>query len=103
MKTVFHYHVLAGLHGYLPDWNEMYTTNAGAIDALHEYAQNVVDDCGDGDKRHFGYCYTGSYHDGYLEFLPKHGVEYAEVLACGSLDCLDGEQLTTEMARRYDY
>lgn len=90
-----HAHMMSGLHGYMPDQNEVYATRRDAIEGLKEFASHVRDDCEGGhyDQTMMvpAYCYSGRPRDGYIEFNDGylHGVEYAEVtISCDVASCL---------------
>ena len=82
-----HYHVLAGMYGYMPDYNAAYETEGqaqnGTIDYVLELCADVEDSCENG-----GLCVCAS-----AEFEPGHGVEYIEVSdPCTEAECWkDGE------------
>ena len=80
-----HYHVLAGRHGYLPDYNSVAVTKKAAISGLAWYANNIRDDC----EGHTGRCWEGRLAEGYIEFNGGHGVEYAEIQSCAEWDCTE--------------
>ena len=90
-----HAHLMSGLHGYMPNLNEVYATRREAIEGLKEFAREVRDDC---DRSHYdqtmlmpAYCYSGKVRDGSIEFTDPwvHGAEYAEVTeTCNVAACL---------------
>ena len=83
---MMHYHMLSGMHGYMPDNNELYATEEEARLALQDFAERVFDDetyPEDEIPHHW------SPDTDYFEFYTGHGVEYAEVVDCTESDCED--------------
>lgn len=71
-----HYHALNGLHGYMPDNNELHRDYDSAVESLSQLFEL-------GKKRR-----KQLQDDGYLE-LNNHrdGAEYCEVIECYEQDC----------------
>lgn len=73
-----HYHVISGVHGYMPDANTTYLYKRDAVRALTDFKLFVRDTC---FESHRGACASGTAREGYT-FAPGHGVEYAEIVVC---------------------
>ena len=87
-----HYHVLAGLHGCMPDVNETFTNKAdaqGAMVSLKEEEKEAAWQSVD----YVGPCpshVVGSASDGYYEiYHDGPGWDYIEMTECNEPDCLD--------------
>jgi len=76
-----HYHMISGLHGYLPDQNEPHETESEASNALLDF----VEQCRESDESRAPINVYS--HNLYAEFDSGHGVEYAEVADCTEADC----------------
>ena len=91
-----HYHVLTGLHGYMPDNNEMYNNLADAKAGLLEFVERAKDDdviYTDEQRDAISIADDGMSAEFPLEDIahPVFGVEYAEIADCHEPDC--GEEL----------
>lgn len=87
-----HYHVLSGMHGYMPDSNYVYTNKATAIADMVQQKRDVIDEwysipSGCGLERP---CFTGSAREGYYEIDNMPGLHYMEILECEDPECLQG-------------
>ena len=85
-----HYHVLTGLHGYMPDNNEMYDNIADAKSGLLEFVERAKDDDVTDEQRDaINMADDGTYAEFPLEgsASPVFGVEYAEIVDCYEPDC----------------
>jgi hypothetical protein len=86
VKSTKHYHVLSGLHGYMPDRNDSYHTCANARAGACAIAEDLRAEgfVVNGTKRHGYYEVYGHDSDGCIP-----GVEYIEVTTCHEPDCLE--------------
>lgn len=78
-----HYHILAGLHGYLPNINEVYKIKQDARMGLKELIEW---------DRETGAKYSGNLREGYFEclnFSDCHTNEYYEITECNIKECLE--------------
>jgi len=87
MNKTKHYHVLGGIHGCMPDVNDVYHTKQDAREGLKWWIQ---------DGRDSGYKYSGNLKDGYFEELKSNMQQYPnnyfEITECFEEDCLrDGD------------
>lgn len=80
MENVVHYHVLSGLHGYMPDSNYYCKTRTNALDLCASLAKDLRDD---------GIEVSGRRSEGYYEIPTGQGagVEYIEIAECWETDC----------------
>ena len=83
-----HYHVLGGIHGCMPDVNDVYHTKMEARGGLKWWIA---------DGRDAGYKYSGNLKDGYFEELKnvnrQHPNNYFEITECSEEDCLRDSDL----------
>ncbi len=86
LPTPQHYHVISGMHGYLPDSNTCCLYKGEARRAMVDFKFLVMDQC---ESTHIAVCVKGNMKSGYV-FLDGHGVEYAEIVTCNE-DCKIGE------------
>ena len=89
-SNMIHYHVLTGLHGYMPDNNEMYDTLDDAKAGLAEFVERAKDDDVTDEQRDaISIADDGTYAEFPLEGIahPVFGVEYAEIADCHESDC----------------
>lgn len=82
-KNVKHFHVIAGLHGYMPDYNEVHRTKREARNGLKEYVAR---------SRDAGYRYFGNLRDTWFATTKTSIIRnaYACVEECYEVDCLRG-------------
>jgi hypothetical protein len=84
MNQKKHYHVLAGESGYLPDYNEVYDSEADAIIAMHDLADLFNDQIA--DEENAGYYEWDSVSQSY--WLNSR---YIEVVDCDCDTCEGGK------------
>ena len=85
-----HYHVLTGLHGYMPDGNQVYDNLADAKSGLLEFVERAKDDDVTDEQRDaINMADDGMSAEFPLEDIahPVFGVEYAEIADCHEPDC----------------
>ena len=85
-----HYHVLTGLHGDMPDGNQVYDNLADAKSGLLEFVERAKDDDVTDEQRDaISITDDGIYAEFPLEGSahPVFGVEYAEIVECYEPDC----------------
>lgn len=75
-----HYHVLTGMRGYIPDYNEVFYSQDEALSDLVNQVEQILEHPVDPDGRGIGIPFF---------FPPGLGVEYAEVTECEDWQCLD--------------
>lgn len=73
---MFHYHVINGLCGCIPDNNSIYGNKKDAVGGLSEVIKLLKQD---GDK------YDGTLKGGYYQ--QKDGNYYCELVACSEPEC----------------
>lgn len=80
-KSTRHYHVLAGLHGCIPDSDELYRTKQEARQGL----KWIV-----GELRSSNNRLRGNLKQGYFELVKKTDAlcDYCEISDCYESDCL---------------
>jgi len=83
-----HYHVLGGIHGCMPDVNDIYHTKMEAREGLKWHIENARED---------GYKYSGTLRDGYFEEeeseVRQWPNNYFEIVTCFEEDCLQDTDL----------
>ena len=87
-----HYHMLSGLHGYMPDNNEPYQTEQDAKDALEYFVENCKDsDVTEDHREAIAISENGNYAEFPIDGIahPVFGVEYAEVTDCYEPECFE--------------
>jgi hypothetical protein len=83
-ETKTHYHVMTGLHGCLPDYNEIFTTLKEARDGLKEIVKDLRD-----SKNTF----RGSLKKGYFEVIKKEDFlgDYCSIETCTMIECTNNQ------------
>jgi len=81
-----HYHVLGGLHGYMPMVNEVYATLQEARQSLMDKKREEIEDSYQMEDRS-SFAISGNLRQGYYE-VTNGGNEYYEITDCQESDCL---------------
>ena len=81
-----HYHVLGGLHGYMPMVNDVYTTLQAARQGLMDHKRLEIEYSYQMEDRS-QFSVSGNLRQGYYE-VAGGGNEYYEITDCQEPDCL---------------
>jgi len=81
-----HYHVLGGLHGYMPDVNSVYLLKSDARQGLLFWKKDEIEMSYQVEDRS-DFSISGNLKIGYYEVV-NGGNEYYQITECSESDCL---------------